>query len=496
MKNIYRVRTKITSIRSIVNLRLNDNFTLLIRRAVFLLFLAVGTITVHGATFVVTKTADTNDGVCDADCSLREAIGAANIAVTDDVIEFDQSIFNVARTITLGGSELSINNNGSLVVNGTGSNLLTIGGNNASRVFLVNVGANVSINSLKITQGNVSFGSGGGLRNDGTLLLNNLEISGNSTGDIGGGLYNNAATLTVVNSVISGNSVVNRGGGIASFGGTVMISNSTISGNSAFAGAGIYTFNGIFDLNYSTVSNNSGRNGAGIYNDAMMNINYSIIANNSATMITSGGDGGGIYNFEVLNVTNSVISGNSADNNGGGITTPSSSITVTNSTITANTARNRGGGINHENVGTVSLISSTIAKNTSDSDSNGTGGGGGVRGGFPGPVNARNCIIADNIDRSGTAPDFSGTMTSQGYNLILNTAGVTIAGVTTGNILGQDPQLLPLRNNSGITQTIALQPTSPAVDAGDPSNFPLIDQRGLVRPQDGDLNGSSFPLCQ
>src|SRR3954464_15043943 len=36
------------------------------------LFLAPPTI------FTVTKTADTNDGICDADCSLREAIRAAN----------------------------------------------------------------------------------------------------------------------------------------------------------------------------------------------------------------------------------------------------------------------------------------------------------------------------------------------------------------------------------------------------------------------------------
>ncbi len=28
----------------------------------------------YGAAFTVTKTADTNDGSCDADCSLREAI--------------------------------------------------------------------------------------------------------------------------------------------------------------------------------------------------------------------------------------------------------------------------------------------------------------------------------------------------------------------------------------------------------------------------------------
>jgi CSLREA domain-containing protein len=43
--------------------------------------------TIEGAVYIVTKTADTNDGVCgDADCSLREAIGAANASAANDIV--------------------------------------------------------------------------------------------------------------------------------------------------------------------------------------------------------------------------------------------------------------------------------------------------------------------------------------------------------------------------------------------------------------------------
>src|SRR3990172_5555255 len=42
-----------------------------------------------GTTFVVTKTADTADGVCDGDCSLREAIIAANAAAGVDTVAFN-----------------------------------------------------------------------------------------------------------------------------------------------------------------------------------------------------------------------------------------------------------------------------------------------------------------------------------------------------------------------------------------------------------------------
>ena len=51
-----------------------------------ILLLPIGNL--EADTFTVTKTADTSDGTCDSDCSLREAIGAANAnAGADDVSE-------------------------------------------------------------------------------------------------------------------------------------------------------------------------------------------------------------------------------------------------------------------------------------------------------------------------------------------------------------------------------------------------------------------------
>src|SRR5215467_757484 len=81
-------------------------------------FCLVLTCSSFGATFTVTKTADTNDGVCDADCSLREAIGAANQATSNDVIQFDAAVFSTPKTITLNGTELDVADfSGDLTVN-------------------------------------------------------------------------------------------------------------------------------------------------------------------------------------------------------------------------------------------------------------------------------------------------------------------------------------------------------------------------------------------
>ena len=54
----------------------------------------------QAATFTVTKTADTNDSVCDADCSLREAVIAANTTSDTDTIAVPAGTY----TLTLIGA--------------------------------------------------------------------------------------------------------------------------------------------------------------------------------------------------------------------------------------------------------------------------------------------------------------------------------------------------------------------------------------------------------
>jgi CSLREA domain-containing protein len=68
---------------------------------VWLAFLVLSA-AVNAAAFTVTKTADTNDGVCNADCSLREAFAAAetNGSGVLQRIEFS-AFFDTPRTIEL-----------------------------------------------------------------------------------------------------------------------------------------------------------------------------------------------------------------------------------------------------------------------------------------------------------------------------------------------------------------------------------------------------------
>ncbi|HVS81721.1 MAG TPA: LamG-like jellyroll fold domain-containing protein [Pyrinomonadaceae bacterium] len=265
------------------------------------------------ATLVVTKTADTNNTCLPGDCSLREAINAANADPDTNTITFAIPIAtdpgcNLGAgscTITLGVGggvgELSITNN--VNINGTGANVLTVSGNNASSVF--NISAAVNLTGLTISNG-LAVNGGGILNNGGTVNVINCTLSGDSATDTGGGIYTKLGTLNVTNSTISGNPVNNGGGGIYTLSGTVNITNSTISGNSATnagQGGGIYANSGTLTLTNATVSSNSSGVGGGIFNgSASINLRNTIVAGNNPPFPASGADVNGSFTSQGHNL--------------------------------------------------------------------------------------------------------------------------------------------------------------------------------------------------
>jgi len=101
-----------------------------------------------------------------------------------------------------------------------------------------------------------------------------------------------------------------------------------------------------------------------------------------------------------------------------------------------------------------------------------------------GNVSVGHLILSSNqVSAGGSGPDCAGTLTSLGYNLILDTTGCIIAGSLVGNITGLDPMLRPLQNNGGFTDTHGLLTGSPAIDNGDLTFIPppATDQRDAPR---------------
>ena len=82
-------------------------------------------------------------------------------------------------------------------------------------------------------------------------------------------------------------------------------------------------------------------------------------------------------------------------------------------------------------------------------------------------------------------------MTSQGHNLDSdNTCNLS----SVGDLPNTDPLLGPLQDNGGPTETHALLPESPAIDAGDNAACPSTDQRGIIRPQGSACDIGAFEL--
>jgi uncharacterized repeat protein (TIGR01451 family)/CSLREA domain-containing protein len=228
---------------------------------------------------------------------------------------------------------------------------------------------------------------------------------------------------------------------------------------------------------------------------ATLVLSKSIVSNNL------GGDvgGGGIYNAGTLTIQDSVISGNEARRHGAGIHNLGA-LSIANTTISGNVTEDRGsGGGIYQSAGTLMLDNVTITDNSALNLEGfpDAGFGGGIRQ-VGGTISFKNTIVAGNTAND-EGPDCSGTLNSQDYNLVEDTSGCTIAGVTTHNITGQDPLLDALGDNGGETLTHALQPGSPAIDAGscvDISGGTVgVDQRGIIRPQSTTCDIGAYEFC-
>jgi CSLREA domain-containing protein len=301
----------------------------------------------------------------------------------------------------------------------------------------------------------------------------------------GGGIVLIEGNTWITNTLVVGNrSTANGGGGITNHG-RLRLSGSAIVGNRASDYRFISLGGGIFNrgeliVATSLISGNSAAQGGGLLNWGWAALSDSAIINNAALIDSNGGEelagyGGGAYNSGAIVLTNVTVSGNSAQGSGGGLANASSSqMILGNSTVTANLA------------------------NRAESQWLTRGDAGGVYAGSP--VSITNSLIAGNSAPSGVKPDAAGTLLSGGHNLIGNSAGVTLTGNLDGNLLDVAARLGPLSADGGLP-IHPLLPGSPAVDAGSPlapGSGPAAcapaDARGVLRPLDGDGDGSA--VCE
>ena len=329
-----------------------------------------------GATITVNTAADVSKP--DGDCSLREAIRAADTNAAVDACapgrarSGDTIQFSLGRraTIVLKRTLPPITARSGLTIFGGEEAKIVVSGDDKVRVLAVRRDARLDLRNITVADGFANGDSDGG--------------------QIGGAIKNNGGTLRVFRSTISANNAVAIGGGIANIGGgTLRVKNSTFAGNRA------------------------GSAGGGILNDGTLDLTYTTFYDNDAELI-----GGGIQN--------------------------------------ANSER-----------ATTTLDNTVLAKSTNGNINNVCAGG-----------QCRGKVVDGGYNISDDASFRFTTQTSRGRT---------------------DPRFDPdgLQNNGGPTQTVALRPTSPAVnlipkDTNGCGTTTTADQRGTRRPQDHKCDAGAF----
>ncbi|MGC2759495.1 choice-of-anchor Q domain-containing protein [Candidatus Binatus sp.] len=224
-----------------------------------------------------------------------------------------------------------------------------------------------------------------------------------------------------------------------------------------------------------------GANSVLLNSSGALTLNNLTIANGETT-----GNGGGIFNAGPLTVTNSTFLGNSAAAGGAIFNSGSGTLAVTNCTFSGNSGAG-GGAIHSDHGGTVT--SSTFSNNSA-----GVSGAGAAILANNTTVEVTNSILSNSTGLN-CGVQSGGVIGNGGYNISDDTScGFGSSLGANGDTIGDDVNPLPatggLQNNGGPTDTIALQPNSPAVNAVPIADCPPTDQRGDPRPDPGDMSNA------
>ncbi|TFH34207.1 MAG: CSLREA domain-containing protein, partial [Anaerolineales bacterium] len=454
--------------------------------------------------YVVTKTADTNDGVCSAtDCSLREAVDNANACPGGQTINLPAGHY----PLTIAGADEDANATGDLDITDDlfimGEAAPSISGEDQDRIFEVFSPAIVDLERLILINGRAQLG--GAVHNHSTLNITFGSIHdniaavppGGAGGSSGGGIFNGAGTLNLSRTQIFGNTA-DEGGGIHNFATATLVANDVLlQGNVAtdMAGGLWNNFAASAELNDVELRDNeAAHHGAGIYSDGHLEANRITLVENVAGLSGGGlwvGPDGESFLYDAWFTNNNASAGGGVFNQG---------LThLYRSSVNNNTAfGGLGGGAYNDVTGALFLQNTTISANMIDAPP-GLPGGSGV---FNIGDLRLEFITAAYNNRDGLRNDAGGMMTIRSsvvaYHSLGNCTGSTPMNPSLGfNIEDQDtcdfiepsdqintdPLLAFLAANGGNGLSHMLNPGSPAIDTGDPDKCISEDQRSIARPQ-------------
>lgn len=387
----------------------------------------------------VTKTEDTFDGACQpSDCSLREAVAAANAAPGPNTIHLEAGTYR----LTLTGAEEDAAATGDLDLTETVS-IIGTGFEGDAGTFLTGdadlgdrlihaVGGEANLEALYLGGG--AADSGGAIRVDraASLRLRRSRLDASqATGTAGGGLIYSEGALTIEASTLTNGCSAGPGGAVRSAG-SATLNEVQFEGNEAAGSGGAVANGGSMTASGLTISRSfagSGvlcqpeatADGGGIFNEGDLTLSDSQILRTEASR-----SGGGIYSLGTLTVERATIRAVAGDA-GGAVAIGAGRATLTEVDLEAATGSGDGGGLFVEAGATATVIDSLVA---------GTAGRDGGAIANEGELTVRGSEITLSRGKDGGGIHSSGMLLLESSAVRLNSArehggGVFILGTAT-----------------------------------------------------------------
>jgi len=432
-------------------------------------------LSIESAPAITIRIDDGSDSASATGCTLRGALSAVNSQAfqtpdpcsaaasgsfgQSDTLQFAPQLVNSTISLQQGALQVSV----AMDIQGSGQTIDAGGQTTALGVYCSHTPTcTTRISGVKVTNAVSSYSSAAiVVINASDVTFDNVTVTNNTGSDawsaginVGGShLTLNNCTITQNTNVASTTYLISAGAGVTVSGATLDVNNSTISGNHFLA-----------------------------------------------TGAVSSLAGGIAAEFSTLRIVNSTIALNNVDSVGprvaGGILSETSDVRLSNVTVTENVGKGSdvvaGGilfGAKSASVNTtVELRNATVSGNSVN-----TAGGGAAGIAFAShyPAAAFSATIANSIVSANASPGpdlgFVNGLSTSIVTLQSDLFGSAMQGVVSGTNLSFNdaPGLAGLANNGGVTQTMALSPTSPAVGAGSATlakfnGAPLqYDQRGV-----------------
>ncbi|MBS1964597.1 MAG: tandem-95 repeat protein [Chloroflexi bacterium SZAS-1] len=443
----------------------------------------------RAATISVTTFAD--DDTTNGNCSLREAIQAANTDAAVDACAAGSGTDTIslpAGTYTLSrvGADEDLNQTGDLDIGSVvtlqgidkNTTIIDAAGLN-DRIAEVHPGAQLVLSGLALTHGgsaNTPDLDGGAIFNAGALTITSADIAYNAAGRNGGAIFSAAGPVVIEHSIVRDNTAGNMnqsngsGGGIYSSAGSVQLNDSIVNNNSSYNGygGGIRSAE-LLQIESSWIHDNvTNTRGGGIYSSATAVITGTVLDSNSA-----GHDGGNLYSADDSQATQLIITSSELRRgharyggglfNGGGLQLNSVSFALNDAQL--------GGGLYSTALSdTLRLTNVTMAENSHDANAAGA-----AITNIGAAMTVQNSLFGGN----GANDSCAGPLASGGHNL---DAGNSCGFASAGDLSNTDPLLGALPTINRTPGTFPLLVGSPGINAGDNATCAALDIAGRARP--------------